>query len=96
MVGIAQQRVHPAFGPVVRGDGVVEEELPEQDAATDVGERPEREQPVRRLDEPRDVVVLALDPLDDAADRLVDERDPEVIEVGHSPRIMAVSSGPAT
>src|SRR5207253_2036715 len=37
------------------------------------------------LDERGNVAVLALAPLDDAADRLVDERDPEVLDVGHEP-----------
>jgi hypothetical protein len=43
----------------------------------------EREHAVRRLDERRDVGMLALDLLDDAADRLVDERDPQLLGLAH-------------
>ena len=80
---IAEQRPDPTRGAVVRGDVVLEQELAEQHAATNVRERSEREQAVGRLDEPRDVVVLAFDLLDDRADRLVDERNPEILDVGH-------------
>ena len=39
---------------------------------------------MRRLDELRDIAVLVEDLLHDRADRLVDERDPELVEVGHA------------
>jgi len=63
------------------------EELAEQQAGPDVGERLESEDPVRRLDAGRKDRVLAQDLVDDAADRLVYQRDPELVEVGHD-RIM--------
>ena len=47
----------------------------------------EREHPLRGLDELGDVQVLALDLLDDAPDRLVDERDPELFVLGHTHRM---------
>src|SRR5579884_3457307 len=80
---VAEERLDPALRAVVVGEVVVEEQLPEQEAGADVRERAEREDPVRRVDELRDLRVLVLDLLDDRADRLVDERDPEVVEVGH-------------
>src|SRR5438270_231935 len=82
---VAHQGLDPALGSVVLGHVVLEEQTTEEDAAADVGERPEGKEPVRRLDERGDVAVLTLDPLDDAADRFVDERDPEVLDVGHEP-----------
>src|SRR5437868_1013189 len=85
MLGIAHQGLDPALRSVVLGQVVVEEQPAEENPAADVGERPEGEEPVRRLDERGDVAVLTLDPLDDAADRLVDERDPQVLDVGHGP-----------
>src|SRR6266852_2519105 len=78
-----QQRLDPAVGAVVVGHVVVEEQLPEQEAAADVGERAEGENAVRRLDESRDLGVLVDDLLDDRADRLVDQRDPELVVFGH-------------
>ena len=66
---------------------MVEEELAEQQAGPDIGERLEGEDPVRRLDAGRKGRVLAQDLVDDAADRLVYQRDPELVEVGHD-RIM--------
>src|SRR5581483_5377634 len=82
---ILEQRLDPALRAVVGGDVVVEEQLPERDPAADVGERAEREDPARRLDEPRDLGVLVDDLLDDRADRLVDERDPQLLVPGHRP-----------
>ena len=80
MVGrILQEQVDPAVRPVVGRQVVVEEQLAEHEADADVGERAEREHAVRRLDELPDLRVLALDLLDDAADRLVDEGDPDVV-----------------
>jgi len=80
---VPEQRVDPVLGAVPVGDVVVEEELAEQDPGANVGERPEGEDPVRRLDLRRERRVLPDDALDDAADRLVDERDPELFEIGH-------------
>jgi trehalose 6-phosphate phosphatase len=85
--GLAQQRVHPALRAVPGREVVVEEELAEQDAGADVGERLEGEDPVRRLDQGRERRVVAQDTVDDPADGLVDEWDPELVEVGHE-RIM--------
>src|ERR1700751_1735959 len=73
---LTQQRVDPALGAVPRGDIVVEEELAEQDAGADVGERPEREDPVWRLDQGGERRILPHDAIDDAAYRLVDQWDP--------------------
>jgi hypothetical protein len=42
---------------------------------------------MRRLDLGRERGILAHDALDDAADRLVDERDPELFDIRHD-RIM--------
>src|SRR5437868_6462569 len=83
VLGVAHQGLDPALRSVVLRHVVLEEQTAEEDAAADVGERPEGEEPMRRLDERGDVAVLALDPFDDAADRFVDERDPEVLDVGH-------------
>ena len=85
--GITEQRVDPALGTVPVGNVVVEEELAEQDAGANVGERPEGEDPVRRLDPGGERRIVAHDAVDDDADRLVDQRDPEFVEVGHE-RIM--------
>ena len=65
----------------------VEQELPQHEAGADVGECLESEDPVRRLDLGGEDRVVAHDAIDDAADRLVDERDPELVEIGHD-RIM--------
>jgi trehalose-phosphatase len=72
---------------------VVEEELAEQDPGADVGERLEGEDPVRRLHLRRESRVVADDSVDDAADRLVDQGDPELVEIGHDGS-MAVFSCP--
>ena len=85
--GVAEQRVDPALGAVPGGNVVLEEELAEQDAGADVRERLEGEDPMRRLDAGRERRVVAHDAVDDPADRLVYEWDPELVEVGHD-RIM--------
>src|SRR5215468_10948305 len=85
--GIAEERVDPALGAVPVGNVVIEKELAEQDAGADVGERLEREDPVRRFDAGGERRILPQDPVDDAADRLVYERDPEFVEIRHD-RIM--------
>jgi hypothetical protein len=84
---VAEQRIDPALRAVPGGDIVVEQQLAEQDSGTDVGERPEGEDPVRRLDLGRKRGIVLDDAIDDAADRLVHKGDPEVIEIGHG-RIM--------
>src|SRR5205085_3581386 len=76
VLGALEQGVDPALRTVVVRYIVVEEKLAEQEAGPDVGERPEGEDPVRRLDEPRDLRVLVLDLLHDRADRLVEGRNP--------------------
>ena len=88
---IAEQRVDPAFRAVPVGYVVVEEQLAEQDSGADVGERPEGEDPVRRLDLGRQGRVLANDAIDDSADRLVHEWNPQLVEVGHA----WIMAGPA-
>ena len=95
MLRVPQQRVDPALGAVVGREIVVEEQLAEREPAADVGEGPEGEDAVGRLDELRDVGVLVEDLLDDRADRLVDQRNPELVEVGHA-RIMAAFDELAT
>src|SRR4051812_527822 len=52
---VAQQRLDPALRAVVGGDVVLEQELPEDETAADIGERAEGEDPVRRRDELSDV-----------------------------------------
>ena len=83
MRGVTQQRVDPALRAVPVGDVVVEEQLAEQDPRADVGERLEGEDPVRRLDRGSERRIRLQDAVDDAADRLVYERDPEVVEIWH-------------
>jgi hypothetical protein len=88
MVGrVAEQRVDPGLGAVPIGDVVVEQQLAEQDPGADVGEGLEGEDPVRRLDPGGQRGVLAEHTVDDSADRLVYEWDPELVEIGHD-RIM--------
>jgi trehalose 6-phosphate phosphatase len=84
---VAEERLDPALGAVPVGNVVVEQELAEQDPGADVRKGPEGEDPVRRLDARREGGVVSHDAVDDAADRLVHERDPELIEFGHD-RIM--------
>ena len=88
---LAEQRVDPALRAVPVGQVVVEEELAEQDPRADVGERPEGEDPVRRLDLGRERGIVAHDAIDDAADRLVDEGNPELVEIRHA----WIMAGPA-
>ena len=89
--GLAQQRVDPALRAVPGGEVAIEEKLAEQEAGADVGERPEGEDPVRRLDARGEFGVVPHDAIDDAADRLVDQRNPELVEVGHG----WIMAGPA-
>ncbi len=80
---VAEQRVDPRLRPVVLGHVVVDEQLTEQDADADVGEGPKREDLVRARDERVDVGVLRLKLVDDRADRLVDQRDPDLFALAH-------------
>ena len=81
--GVAEQRVHPALRTVPGGDVVLEQELSEQEPRADVGERLEGENAMRRLDTGREGGVITHDAVDDPADRLVYEWNPELVEVGH-------------
>ncbi len=83
MSGILEQDVDPAPRAVVRRQIVVEEQLSEQQADADVGERTKCEHPPRRADEALELRMLLLDLPDDRADRLVDEREPDLVELGH-------------
>jgi hypothetical protein len=67
---------------------MVEQELTEQNSDANVGERPKGKDSVWRADEPVDVRVALLDLADNRADRLVDERQPDLIELGHANRIV--------
>jgi hypothetical protein len=91
--GVAEQGVDPALGAVPVGDVVVEEELAEHDAGADIGERPEGQDAMRRLDACRERRIVPHDAVDDAADGLVDQRNPELVEVGHD-RIMPLGEVP--
>ncbi len=92
VLGIAEQGVDPALRAVPPGDVVVEEQLSEQDSRADVRERLEGEDAVRRLDARRQRGVVAEDALDDLPDRLVNEWDPDFVQLGHG-RIMPGSRG---
>lgn len=81
---VGEQRVDPRRGTVVRREVVLEQELAEHDADADVGEGAKREHAVGRRDEHVDVGLLALQAFDDRADRLVDERNPDLFEVSHA------------
>src|SRR5581483_4898137 len=94
MLRVAEKRLDPALRAVVRGHVVCEEELPEQDAAADVRERAEREDAPRRLDELLQLGIAVDDRLDDRADRLVDERNPQLLVlVGHRPGLLLLRPG---
>src|SRR4051812_47423733 len=55
MCRVPEEGLDPALRPVVRWDIVLEQELAEDEAAADVGERAEREYAVRRRDKLSDV-----------------------------------------
>jgi hypothetical protein len=78
---LAEERLDPGLRAVVGRHVGVDEQLAEEDADADLGEGPEREDPLRARDERVDLGVLALQLRDDRADRLVDQRDPDVF--GH-------------
>lgn len=84
MLRVAKQHLHPGLRPVVRRHVVVDEQLAEQDADSDVRERAEREELSRRLDEPLDLGVFRLELLDDRADRFVYEREPDLFGRSHA------------
>ena len=81
---VPQQRLDPGLGAVVARHVLVDQQLAEQDPHPDVRERPEGQDPARPGHERVDVGVLRLQLLDDRADRLVDERDPDGFLVGTS------------
>ena len=92
---LLEERVDPVLRAVVVGHVVVEEQLPEHEPAADVGEGAEGEDAVRRLDELPDLGALVDDRLDDRADRLVDERDPELVGVSAAiAELLLLSPGP--
>ena len=65
-------------------DVLVHQQLAEQQPHPDVGEGPERKQAPRRGDEPVELRVLLLDLRHQAADRLVDDRNPELLRARHA------------
>src|SRR5687767_11353398 len=81
--GVAQQQLDPGVGAVVGRDVVFDEQLAQLHADTDVGEGAEREDASRRRDESVDLGVVGLDLRDDAADGLVDEREPDLLVLRH-------------
>src|SRR5918994_804384 len=83
VLGRAEQEFDPVVGAVVGRDVVVDEELSELHTDADVGEGPEGEDAPRRADEAYDLGVVGLDLRDDAADRLVDERKPDLLVLAH-------------
>ena len=86
----ARGAARSTVGAVVGRDVVVDEQLAELHADADVRERPERENAARRPDETLDLGIGGLDLRDDAADRLVDERKPDLVVLAHgSGRIRA-------
>ena len=81
--GIPEQQVDPGFGAVVGLDVVLEQQLAEDEPDPDVSEGPEREQSLRRVDEHSDLGVIGLNLRHDRPDRLVDERDPDLLRLSH-------------
>jgi zinc transport system permease protein len=79
-----EQFVRPLLGSVVRRQIVLEQELAKRDADADVREGSKGEQPSRGVHHPVDVGALALELVHDHADRLVDERDPQIFEIRHA------------
>src|SRR3954464_5886465 len=80
---VLEQLGDPGIGAVVRLYVGLHQQLAEQDADPNVGERLEGEQPLRCRYELAGLGVLALDLLDDRSDRLVDKWDPDVFRTGH-------------
>src|SRR5207245_7330738 len=81
-----------SLGSVVGREVVVEQELAEHETDADVRERAKREDAMRRADQPVDLRVVLLDLLHDAPDRLVDEREPDLLGAGHQHRIVRAQS----
>ena len=90
---VTQENVDPRLGSVVRRHVVVEQQLAEQDADADIREGPKREESVRRVDEPVDLGVFRLDLSHERPDRLIDQRKPDLLEVGHRHRIIRLRLG---
>src|SRR5918994_1565350 len=78
-LGLAGELLDPGLGSVAGRVVTLDEQPAEDDTHPDVTEGSEREQLLGRVDEPADVLVLALEPSDDLADRLVHERDPDLL-----------------
>jgi hypothetical protein len=78
-LGLAGELLDPGLGAVTGRVVTLDEQPAEDDSHSDVTEGSEREQLLRRVDEPADVLVLALELTDDLTDRLVDERDPDLV-----------------
>ena len=74
---LAQERLDPAFRQLGLGHLVLDQQLAEEQPDPDVGEGLEGEDHARRVDELGDLRIGDGDLVDDRADRLVDERDPE-------------------
>src|SRR5829696_7265210 len=68
----------------------VDEQRPEQDTDADVRERAERKLPARRAREGGELSIALLNLRDELADRLVDEREPELL-VRHGPSLVSYS-----
>ena len=92
MPRFAQERLDPRLGAVVFRHIVFDEQPAEQDPDSDVGEGPEREQLAGRIDELVDRRVVGLKLFDDRADRLVNQRQPDLLRAGHCPRSVGAVS----
>src|SRR3954464_3182359 len=84
---VTQQGLDPRVVGVLGAELLFEQELSQEDADADIGERPKGEDAMRRADETIDLRVLRLDARDDVADGLVDEREPDFLGACHVDRI---------
>src|SRR5581483_8271954 len=84
MLGVPEQRGDPVLR---RLEILLDEEATEEDADADVGEGAECEEAPRGRDECADLRIALLELADDRANRLVDERDPEVVRRSHADRM---------
>src|SRR5439155_4066256 len=87
MVWISKQPLHPGLGAVIRLELVLHQQAAENDPDPNVREGAKRQELLRRVDERTELGVLGLDLAHDRADRLVDEREPEVVLLRHGLRI---------